>query len=157
MRTSTPGRSILRRRYASVACVLATALPAASAFAHHSFAIYDSTRTSTLTATVEAFEWANPHVQLRLLAEGSGGQPPAEWAIESSAPGILGRFGWTRASVKRGDRVTVVFNPMIDGSRGGRLHTLSFVGSGKLLNTKLSVCLARVAEGGRGFGPTGKC
>ncbi len=62
-----------------------------------------------------------------------------------------------RDSIKRGDRVTVVFNPMIDGSRGGRLHTVTFVGSGKVLDTKLSVCLARVAEGERGFGPSGKC
>ena len=157
MTRSMPGRSGVRKRYASVVCLLAAASLAASASAHHSFAIYDSTRTVTLTATVETFDWANPHVQLRLLAEGNGAQPQAQWAIESSSPGILQRFGWTRDSIKRGDRVTAVFNPMIDGSRGGRLHTLTFVGSGKVLNTKLSVCLARVAHGERGFGPSGKC
>ena len=157
MARSMPARSILRRRYVSVACFLAAASLAATASAHHSYAIYDSSRTVTLTATVETFDWANPHVQLRLLAEGNGAQPQAQWAIESSSPGILQRFGWRRDSIKRGDRVTIVFNPMIDGSRGGRLHTVTFVGSGKVLDTKLSVCLARVAHGERGFGPSGKC
>ncbi len=158
MPMSMAGRSRMSERFAGVALMLAAAIFVAKpACAHHSFAAYDTSRTVTLTATVETFDWANPHVRLELLAESGGAQPPARWSLESSSPGILERFGWTRGSVRRGDRVTAVFNPMIDGSRAGRLHTLTFVGSGKVLNTKLSVCLARVAQGQPGFGPSGKC
>lgn len=136
---------------------LAIAWLATPALAHHSFAAYESSRTVTLTATVESFEWANPHVELQILTEANGAKPQARWRIETSSPGILERFGWKRDSVRRGDRVTIVFNPMIDGSRQGRLLTLAQLGSGKVLNTKLSVCLARVAAGQPGFGPSGKC
>jgi hypothetical protein len=115
--------------------VLAAASPA---LAHHSFAAYESEKTLTLTATVETVDWSNPHTVLHVVAQPDGGRPPAEWTIETSSPGILERFGWTSASLKRGDRITVVFNPMRDGSHQGRLHTVTLVDTGKVLRTKLS-------------------
>ncbi len=122
------------------AFVLAATLSAASpSLAHHSFAAYDSTRTLTLAGTVESFAWANPHAVLRILAPGSGAGPQAEWEVETSSPGIMQRFGWKRDSVRRGDRVVVVLNPMRDGSHHGRLHTVTLVDSGKVLITKLYV------------------
>jgi hypothetical protein len=123
----------------AAALLLAAALvPAPPALAHHSFAHYDSKRTLTLTGTVETFEWSNPHVVLEVLVQEDGDRAGADWRIETSAPGILQRFGWDRESLQRGDRVVVMFNPMIDGSHLGRLHTLTLVASGKVLRTKLS-------------------
>ena len=128
----------------AAAIVLAAALSAASpGLAHHSFAAYDSTRTLTLTGTVESFAWANPHAVLRILAPATGGEAQAQWEVETSSPGIMQRFGWKRDSVRRGDRVVVVLNPMRDGSHRGRLHTVTLVDSGKVLITKLSVSLAQ--------------
>jgi hypothetical protein len=117
----------------------ATALSAAApALAHHSFAAYEDVKTLTLTATVQSFEWSNPHTVLQVLVQGAGAEPPAEWTIETSSPWILERFGWTKNSLKRGDRIEVVFNPMRDGSRLGRLHTVTLIDTGKVLRTKLS-------------------
>jgi hypothetical protein len=113
-------------------------VPASPTLAHHSFAHYESTKTLTLTGTVETFEWSNPHVMLQVLVQDDAGHAGTEWKIETSAPGILQAFGWDRDSVKRGDRVAVIFNPMIDGSHLGRLHTLTLVADGKVLRTKLS-------------------
>lgn len=128
----------------AAAIVLAVALSAASpSLAHHSFAAYDSTRTLALTGTVESFAWANPHAVLRILAPATGGEAQAQWEVETSSPGIMQRFGWKRDSVRRGDRVVVVLNPMRDGSHRGRLHTVTLVDSGKVLITKLSVSLAQ--------------
>lgn len=128
----------------AAALFLAMALaPASPSFAHHSFAAYDSARTLTLTATVETFTWANPHAVLRILTQQGGAGPQAEWEVETSSPSILQRFGWKRDSVKRGDRVLVVLNPMRDGSHHGRLHTVTLLDSGKVLITKLYVSLAQ--------------
>jgi hypothetical protein len=113
-------------------------LAAPSAIAHHSYAIYENDKTLTLAATVEAFSWANPHTVLELVANPNGGETQTRWTIESSSPSILRRFGWTGHSVRRGDRVLVEFSPMRDGSRAGRLRTLTLVESGKVLRTKLS-------------------
>jgi hypothetical protein len=115
--------------------LIAAALAAASpAFAHHSFAAYESDKTLTLTATVESFGWANPHATLQVAAQGTGDR----WAIETSSPSILERFGWKSDSLKPGDRISVVFNPMRDGSHQGRLHTVVLIRTGAVLRTKLS-------------------
>ncbi len=123
----------------SLALILAAALfPASPALAHHSFAAYESDKTLTLTATVKSFQWANPHAVLQVLALENGSDAQAAWRIETSSPSILRRFGWKRDSIKRGDRIVVVLNPMRDGSHQGRLHTVTLVETGAVLRTKLS-------------------
>ena len=129
-------REMIRAQAALLA--MAALFPVSEASAHHSFAAYDSTRTLTLTATVETFEWANPHAVLQVLAQENGADAQAEWDIDTSSPSILQRFGWKRDSVRRGDRVLVVLNPMKDGSHHGRLHTVTLLDTGRVLRTKLS-------------------
>ncbi len=122
-----------------VVLLLAAALvPAYPACAHHSYAAYDDARTVRLTATVETFHWANPHAALQILARTDGLDAQEEWDVETSSPSILQRFGWKRDSLKRGDRVMVVVNPMRDGSHHGRLHTVTLLDTGQVLKTKLS-------------------
>jgi hypothetical protein len=113
----------------------AASLPA---FAHHSFAAYDVIHTRTLEGTLETFQWGNPHVTLKMLVKPEGGGEPQEWSLVTSGPAILKRFGWTRASIKPGDRISVVCNPLSDGSHGGRLHTLVLRDTGQTFKTKLS-------------------
>ena len=116
----------------------AAALMAPSTFAHHSFAAYDATQTRTLRGTVKTFQWSNPHSAFTLLVEANGGADPFEWNIVTSSPAVLMRFGWTQDSLKVGDRVSVLFNPLSDGSHGGRLHTVVLLNTGQVLLTKLS-------------------
>jgi hypothetical protein len=109
------------------------------ALAHHSFAAYDATQTRTLQGTVETFQWSNPHSVITLLLDADGGGKPLEWSIVTSSPAILTRFGWKQDSLKTGDRVSVLCNPLSDGSHGGRLHTIVLLATGQVLLTKLSV------------------
>jgi hypothetical protein len=125
-------------RWSLMLLVGAALIPPPLAFAHHSYAIYENDKTLSMSATVEAFSWANPHTTLELVAVPKDGEIQTRWTIESSSPGILRRFGWNGRSVRRGDRVLVEFSPMRDGSHGGRLHTLTLLDSGKVLRTKLS-------------------
>jgi hypothetical protein len=115
---------------------LFAALPA---LAHHSYAAFDGTQTRTLTGTVKSLQWGNPHVELKILVKPDEGGEPQEWNIETHSPAILMRYGWTTSSLKYGDHVNVVCNPMKDGSHSCRLHTVLILGTGRILETKLSV------------------
>jgi hypothetical protein len=114
---------------------LAISLPAVG---HHSFAAYEGSQTRTLKGTIETFQWSNPHVMLKVRVLRDGGGESQEWSIVTSSPAILAKFGWTQNSIKPGDRISAVLNPMSDGSYGGRLHTLTLLDTGKTLETKLS-------------------
>ncbi len=121
-----------------VCLLLITLFVALPAVAHHSFAAYDTTQTRMLQGTIRAFQWSNPHIALKILVQVDGDGEQQEWDIESSSPVILKRFGWTRNSIKAGDRVSVVCNPLSDGTHGGRLHTVVLLDTGQTLDTKLS-------------------
>jgi hypothetical protein len=116
----------------------AAVLMALPALAHHSYAAYDLIQTRTIKGTVETFKWSNPHSTFTLVLEPDGRSGPVKWNIITSSPAILKRFGWTHDSIKPGDRVSVVCNPMSDGSHGGRLHTVVLLDTGQVLRTKLS-------------------
>jgi hypothetical protein len=115
---------------AAVAVGIAAMLPAA---AHHSFATYDRTKTVTIKGTVKTFQWTNPHCVLWVVIQPAGGGDPQEWSIETTSPGVLTRSGWTRHSLNPGDRVSVEFNPLRDGSHGGGLNSVTLLDTGQTL------------------------
>lgn len=116
--------------------VLAVAGPAA---AHHSFAMYDATKTVTVTGTVKEFQWTNPHAILWLYADpakGGTGAAGELWSFElSTSPGPLTRLGWTKHSLNPGDKVAVEMNPLRDGEHGGSLKKATLVATGQVLTT----------------------
>jgi hypothetical protein len=80
--------------------------------AHHSPAAFDRTKTVTLTGTVKAFRWQNPHTWLEVDVPTKG--TVETWGVEMTSPTFLIRAGWKNNSVKTGDKVTVVVNPVRD-------------------------------------------
>jgi hypothetical protein len=121
----------------SMGILLAAMVGAGSpALAHHSFAMYEPTKTLTLKGTVKAFQWTNPHVVVWLLVQPADGGAAQEWSLETTSPGVLTRAGWTRQSLKAGDRVSVTFSPLRDGSRGGGLNSVTLLDTGQTLVPK---------------------
>jgi hypothetical protein len=122
---------------AATAFALAIALGLAAApgrsDAHHSFAMYDTNRTVTLKGAVKAVQWTNPHVVVWVEAAATGGAPQT-WTVEATSPGNLGRIGWTRKSLKAGDRVEVEIAPLRDGGRGGSLRKARLVDTGQVFS-----------------------
>jgi hypothetical protein len=108
----------------------------APAVAHHSFAMYEPTKTLTFKGTVKSFQWTNPHVVVWVLVQPEGGGAVQEWSLETTSPGVLTRSGWTRQSLKAGDRVSVTFSPLRDGSRGGGLNSVTLLDTGQTLIPK---------------------
>src|ERR1700675_2317069 len=124
-------------KLASMGAVLAAVVGAASpAMAHHSFAMYEPTKTLTFKGTVKSFQWTNPHVIVWVLVQPEGGGAPQEWSLETTSPGVLTRNGWTRQSLKAGDKVSVTFSPLRDGSRGGGLNSVTLLDTGQTLIPK---------------------
>ena len=96
------------------AAILALALMAVPAAAHHSFAMFDQKKIMTLEGTVTEFQWTNPHAFIELDAEGG-----RHWSIELNSPNNLKRQGWSRAALKPGDKVTLRMSPLRNGKPGG--------------------------------------
>jgi hypothetical protein len=91
-----------------------------AASAHHSFAMFDQAKTVTLQGTVTEFQWTNPHAFIHVAVTKSAGAIEV-WDIELNSPNNLKRQGWQSTSLKAGDKVTLLANPLRDMSqhRGG--------------------------------------
>jgi hypothetical protein len=114
-----------------------TLLGAAPALAHHSFAMFDMTRTVTFKGTIKDFQWTNPHVVVWVVAQPKPGVAADSWTIELTSPGNLTRLGWTRRALKPGDRVDVEINPLRDGQHGGSLKKITLLDTGQVLTSSL--------------------
>lgn len=96
-------------------CVSAVITPA---FAHHSAAMFDFSKTVTLEGTVKEFQYTNPHSWLQVLVVSPDGKT-VEWGFETEGPSTLLRAGIKAKTFRPGDKVTVVANPMRDGRPAG--------------------------------------
>src|SRR4051812_5299124 len=119
-------------RPATTRLVLALAVLAIAAdgFAHHSTAMYDLSKRVTVTGTVSEVRWTNPHVVYLVQVEGGAGRGPVTWTVETTSPSNLVRVGWTRNSIKVGQRVAFDVAPLRDGQPAGVVR-----GSTKVLST----------------------
>jgi hypothetical protein len=93
---------------------------AAPVSAHHSFAMFDREKAISMTGVVKEYEWTNPHVWIHIMAA-DGQTTPREWSFEMQSVQQDSAAGWRPDSVKPGDKVTIEFHPLKDGSRGGQL------------------------------------
>ena len=109
------------------------ALAAGSALAHHSFVMFDTSRQVTLSGAVTAFEWTNPHAYIEIDAAGEAGAVK-HWSIELGSPSILRNGGWKHNTLAAGDKVTLIVNPLKNGSPGGFLLQANLADGRKLGN-----------------------
>ena len=84
-----------------------------SAYAHHSFAMFDNTKDVVLEGTVKEFQWTNPHTWTQVMVNG------VEWSVEGGSPNGLKRSGWNKNSMKPGDKIVMTIHPLKDGTAGG--------------------------------------
>ena len=108
-----------RAAAAAVLCLgtLSLARPAA---AHHSFALFDHVNRVTVSGTVTKFDWTNPHVFIELdVPDGNGTK---HYSVECASPNVLTRVGWKYTDIKKGDKVTLLVNPLRNGQPGGMLE-----------------------------------
>ena len=79
---------------------------AASALAHHSQSEYDLRAKVEVEGSVTKVEWRSPHAWIYVDVINDKGEK-VNWSFELPSPVTLMRRGWTRDSLKPGDRVKV--------------------------------------------------
>ena len=89
--------------------------------AHHGTGTYDSTKSVTLSGVVTEFAFTNPHVALYFDVKDQSGKV-VNWAIEMNSPGVLRRAGWTKATFKAGDQITITVRPAKAGTPVGLIN-----------------------------------
>ncbi len=110
---------------------------AAPVLAHHSFAMFDFSSTTTFKGTVKEFRWTNPHVILLVDKAPKAGEAEEVWSMELTSPGNLTRLGWSRTSFKPGDPIELVFSPLRDGRHGGAFEKATLLATGQVLTSNL--------------------
>src|SRR5687767_4966113 len=124
-REMTMNRSIL----ACVTVVIAALTISLSA--HHSPVMFDRAVRKTLVGTVVEFAWMNPHSSIQLdVPNDKGGTD--RWGVELGSPQSMVRGGWRSSTLKPGDKVTVVVNPLKSGEFGGIFVSLTLADGRKL-------------------------
>ena len=122
------------RAAAVVVVVMLMGLYPGQAFAHHSFsAEFDASNPFKMTGVVTKLEWANPHTYFYLDVTDEKSGTVTNWSMEMGNPNALLRAGWSRTTMKPGDKVTVEGSLAKDGSPAGNARVVVMTETGKRL------------------------
>ena len=118
-----------RTRWLSAVCAGVTlGLTAASANAHHSFAMYDQTKQDTYTGKLVRFIPGANHAQLLFEIVDAAGKPqtgadgkPITWGVELGPAATIAKQGITVESFPLGTVITVTLNPLRNGKTFGAM------------------------------------
>jgi hypothetical protein len=108
-----------RKLFTSITIVMLVCLLEGSAFAHHGTSAYSS-QVVTMKGTVTSFEFMNPHSEIRVDVTDASGHR-VSWLCEVGSLNFLVRRGWSKNSLKSGDTVTIMGNPVKSGTPNLRL------------------------------------
>ena len=136
MKTTT-GKAMV----AAIAAMALLGIATAPAFAHHSFAMYDTSIEKTMTGKLIRFVVGANHSQYVFhvvnpdgsIAQDSTKGGPLIWNVETGAAAQLARAGITVDSFKVGTIFTVTFSPLRDGRNGGAQRGNSLIMCGMKL------------------------
>jgi Family of unknown function (DUF6152) len=124
MRVDVTGFSGGSMRNVLLGCMLLLMLVGvAPILAHHSPAAFDRTKEVTLKGTVKEFRWQNPHTWIEVNVPDAKGNLVL-WGVELTSPTYLIRAGWKSNTIKPGDKVTVIVNPVRTGEPAGIFRKL---------------------------------
>ena len=102
-----------------------------SALAHHSPAVFDRTKEVKLVGVVKEFKWNNPHSWIEMEIRNEKGAMEG-WSVEMNPPSYLVKAGWKSTSIKAGDTVTVMINPLRTSEKSGKFVSITLP-DGKVL------------------------
>src|SRR5207253_2477182 len=102
----------------------------------HSFAMYDPAQLFHIKGVVKTFAWTNPHVMVWVAKDDPAGEI---WTIElPTSPGNLARTGWSKNTLKAGDKIDVEVNPLRDGQHSGSFKKATLVDTGEVLTAAIA-------------------
>ena len=89
-----------------------------AALAHHSFAMFDQENAVELEGVVQEFKFTSPHTFIILVVKQNDGSSQT-WSLEGGAPSALVRDGWSSKTLKQGDELKLMVEPLRSGAPGG--------------------------------------
>ena len=110
---------------------LATFVLSGTAYAHHSAAGVDQTKTITVKGTLKDFDFSAPHVLIVIMVDQESG-PPVELKVSAIAPVGLIRQGFKPKDFAAGDKVEMTYHPN-RFTPGGIMMTLT-LSDGRVVN-----------------------
>jgi hypothetical protein len=124
----------------TVFAILASAVCVAPALAHHSFAMFDQTKTVTWTGVATRFVAQANHAELHFVPLGPDGKAlrgadgkPITWGVEMAGAAAVAQQGITVQSFPAGTIFSVRMNPLRDGGNfGSRVGAIAKCPKGKL-------------------------
>jgi hypothetical protein len=113
-----------RRLFPLVALVAAAMLGiTGTVFGHHSYAMYDETKTLHAFATIKEFYFGAPHSSVSLVLMGEDGTAQ-NLTLQGASPVTIMKQGFTPRDFRTGMKVEVTWHPLIGGQPGGSLMSL---------------------------------
>src|ERR1700752_2227532 len=111
---------------AGLVALISLSLYVSPALAHHSFAMYDQTKTITLTGVAHQFVAQANHAEIHFylvgtdgkLAKGADGKY-VDWGVEMAGAAAVAQQGITAETFTVGTIFSVKINPLRDGSNFG--------------------------------------
>ena len=128
-------RFIIAALFAAISLVLFIT----PAMSHHSFAMYDQSKTITWTGVMTRLVAQANHAEIHFVPIGPNGKPlrgndgkPITWGVEMAGAAAVAEQGITGASFPAGTIFSVRLNPLRDGSNfGARFGAIAKCPAGK--------------------------
>jgi hypothetical protein len=111
---------------AALVAIIGFAFLVLPGLSHHSFAMYDQTKTLTFTGVATRFVAQANHAELHFVPLGPDGKPmrgadgkPITWGVEMAGAAAVAQQGITARSFAAGTIFSVKMNPLRDGNNFG--------------------------------------
>ena len=118
-------------RSSLILALVSLGLSVAPMFAHHSFAMYDQTKTVVLTGVAHQFVAQANHAEIHFYLIGPDGKlakdkdgKNVDWGVELAGAAAMAQVGISTATFPAGTIFSVKLNPLRDGNTfGSRIGT----------------------------------
>jgi hypothetical protein len=122
---------------------VAALMAATPTLAHHEWPV-DRTRQITVTGTVTAYTWKDPHVMITLNVQANG--TIEKWNVGGTSRKYMAVNGWDKNTLRPGDVITGIGYRFRDGSNAAQLQKI-VMASGKEMDVygRLGVLPAAVS------------
>src|SRR5262252_9773121 len=115
--------------FAAAAAIIAMGLLITPVMAHHSFAMYDQTKTVTLTGVLTRFVSQANHAEIHFVPLGPDGKPtrgpdgkPIDWGVEMAGAAAMAQQGISVSTFPYGTIFSVKVHPLRDGKNFGTME-----------------------------------
>lgn len=107
-----------------VSLAVLTSIATSTAVGHHSPAVFDRTREIKLMGSIKEFRWSNPHSWIELNVRNDNGGVDV-WSVEMNGPSFLVKAGWKASTLKAGDEVVILANPLRTDEKVGKFVSIT--------------------------------